>query len=161
MSVTSYEDVGVIISAVAVAISLAAVFVSWRAFKRTERPSDLQAAVAELQIRQADEAESAEQRAYVEASWEPYRNSQAIIIVNRGPSAARNVRLEAVPPEGYDSPIVQGDLDDKLPISILAPGASAAVFAPGTHGGPSKLSAELIWENEDGSPGHWEGTLVY
>ena len=81
------------------------------------------------------------------------------VIENRGPGDARNVNLTLDLEEKTENPLVQGDYDKKLPISILRPGDSIRLMAALTFGTDTHFDGKWTWEDIDGQTHEREGPI--
>ena len=72
------------------------------------------------------------------------------IIQNLGPGIVHDVHFEIDTPEGKNSPLVEGDYDEKLPIEILRPNAHVDLLAALTFGSGTMFRANWRWREEDG-----------
>ncbi len=79
----------------------------------------------------------------------PARNAH-FIIHNLGPGIVHDVHFEIDTPEGKNSPLVEGDYDEKLPIEILRPNAHVELLAALTFGSGTMFRANWRWREEDG-----------
>ena len=68
-------------------------------------------------------------------------------VFNKGRGSAKNVKINF--PEGNEI-IVQSDIDSKFPLEIMEQHQSVELIASVHMGSPSKMSVELIWDDDTG-----------
>ena len=81
------------------------------------------------------------------AELEGYGTDYKLIITNVGGSVAYDVSFVI---EG-DSPILNGEYKEKIPIRELRPGKNVSFLAAISMGSPSQYNVKLCWKNPDGS----------
>ncbi len=72
-------------------------------------------------------------------------------VENEGPASASNVQLRIEPEGGKNPPVLESELDNKIPIAELAAGEQRSVQAIITTGTGIHFNAVLSWQNPDGS----------
>ena len=147
-----FDVVNLILGAVALVIAIISLWRAWPVQR-------LQTEVTTLQLQRMRGEEAEKGKAHVTAWMEKRDRSHRFCIGNKGPAAALSVRFELDPQEGKNSPLVQNDYAEKIPIKRLAPGNTVSLIAALTMGTATAFEARLTWENEDGTPGSWESTL--
>ena len=68
-------------------------------------------------------------------------------VFNKGKGSAKNVKINF--PEGNEI-IVQSDIDSKFPLEIMEQHQSVELIASVHMGSPSKMTVELIWDDDTG-----------
>lgn len=68
-------------------------------------------------------------------------------VFNKGKGSARNVRINF--PEGNEI-IVQDDVDSKFPLEVMEQHQSVELIAAVHMQSPSKMTVELIWDDDTG-----------
>lgn len=90
------------------------------------------------------------QRSDVRVTLQRLGRNDLFIIQNLGPGIVYNVHFEINTQEGKNSPLVEGDYDEKLPIEILRPNAHVELLAALTFGSGATFRATWRWREEDG-----------
>ena len=74
-------------------------------------------------------------------------NNWRLKVFNKGKGAARNVRMEF--PDGNEM-IVQNDIDSKFPLKRMEQHQSVELIASVHMSSPSKMTIELVWDDDTG-----------
>ena len=74
-------------------------------------------------------------------------NSRRFKVFNKGKGLARNVRINF--PEGNEI-LIQNDIDSKFPLEVMEQHQSVELIAAVHMQSPSKMTVELIWDDDTG-----------
>ena len=74
-------------------------------------------------------------------------NSRRFKVFNKGKGVAKNVRINF--PEGNEI-IVQNDIDSKFPLEVMEQHQSVELIASVHMQSPSKMTVELMWNDDTG-----------
>lgn len=146
---TDYALLSLVVALLAVVISAVSLI---RTSKLQRQQLRLNAVTEELTRRQLQSMaaeEAARQKGRVVASLEGASPKWWFLLKNEGPAAVREVNFELI--DCPDSPLVRGDYDRKLPVSVLQPDGEVRLTAAIHHGTPSTFTAKVSWTNPDGS----------
>ena len=74
-------------------------------------------------------------------------NSRRLKVFNKGKGRATNVKINF--PDGNEM-IVESDIDSKFPLEVMEQHQSVELIATSHFGSPSKITVELIWDDDTG-----------
>ena len=88
-------------------------------------------------------------------------NGERLGVINSGNVEIKNVTVELVPKEGYCSPLVSSDCEEKLPVSIMVPGDEFNLLLAMCDDTGTTFTAKTQWQTEDGKTHNHEKLLTY
>jgi hypothetical protein len=153
---TAYEALTLIVALLSVIIAAVSLIRTRRLSDQQQRMQRKQEELADVQLQllRREVAELARRDsppADVRMTLESRGGSDhRFIITNWGTGAARNVNV-SIPSHPENSPLVQGDYDEKLPILELLPGDRVSLIAALTMGMSLTFDTVLTWTDPDGS----------
>ena len=141
-------------------ISLAALVLSWLAFRRSGRLTDLQTRKVEADLKDRERLEAAEEKADIRARLSRSGPSSHRIDLSNQPGAGPATEVDIEFLEVKEELLLpEGERKDKLPIPHLEPGESVKlVVFLGEKWPPFKIA--LKWKDPDGTPQRRED-IVY
>jgi type II secretory pathway pseudopilin PulG len=92
-----------------------------------------------------------QEKADIRVDLELFGQDYKFIITNWGRVPARDVTFDLDVEPDKETPLVQGDYDEKIPIAELAPGARCPLWAAITFDTGTTFPAKWSWRNPDGS----------
>jgi hypothetical protein len=122
--------------------------------------AELASKLTQLQLEEAEQVRSSRARPEIRVALQHrLRGGEEIVISNVGGAAARNVRLEIFEEPNKSSPLVEGDVDDKLPIELLEPGESCPLMAALDMGSYPPYKGVVRWSDPSGAEQEQRFTL--
>ena len=145
-----------VIAAVSAIVAFVSLYRTWKMQRHQIRLQAKQEELIELQLESLRKQASstlapAQEKADVRVDLENSGRDCKFIITNWGLVPALNINFTLDLSEGRSSPLVEGDYDEKIPISELAPGARCSILAALTFGTGTTFQASWSWNNPDGS----------
>jgi hypothetical protein len=92
-----------------------------------------------------------EKGADIRVSLEGSSRKARFVIRNWGNAPAANVNLNVEPVDGRTSPLIEGDIESKLPIPRLAPGSDCALIAAISFDSGTTFDVSWSWREVDGT----------
>jgi len=145
---TAYELISVVASFVAVVISGVSLLRTWHLQRQQLRLNEVTEQLSRKQLSVLAAQEAATARARVVADLTKFGSDWYFTITNQGPAPARSVNFELV--DCADSPLVEGDYEQKVPIPLLQPGQTTRLLAALHQGSPTRYNAKVSRTNTDG-----------
>ncbi|HEV8508878.1 MAG TPA: hypothetical protein VGQ48_00340 [Gemmatimonadales bacterium] len=141
-------------------LSVAALVISMRAFRRSTPLTQMQTRLAALELEAKTRAQVAQSKADVRASiHRTGQYSYDLVIENKNPAAtATNVNIEFVNPED-ETIFPQGERDRHLPVAELPGGDYVRIIAALASGRWPPFDVVLTWTDPDGTEQHKETKL--
>lgn len=150
-----YEALTLLISVLAVAVSVVSLVRTRRVEAEQLRQGRSMANLAERQLERLEEQEQTSSRAHLSVELVPDGElvaggrNYAVVITNRSGNPARNVRFEFI--DTPRSPLLRGDYESKIPAPFLQRDGRIRLFASITHGKPLSYRARVLWQDPDGA----------
>jgi len=153
LRMSAYEIIIALISLLAVIVSFVALYRSRQTQKKLVEFEKIHVRLSELQIEEhhtkAKQAELADLKVVLTRNREGYR----FVVSNQGLAVANNIFFQIDGDISYN-PIVQGQLDQKIPFPSLLPEDSFFLLASVPINIKQDFFPILVtWNNEDGSKG--------
>ena len=161
---TTYEMLATVASAGGLLIAIVGIVISVVSLRRTGKLDSRQSLLREKQVELAElqldltrkqatlaDAAAIQQAPDVRVSLDGAPVDYHFLITNWGDAPARDVHFDAQSPSGLQRPFIDGDLEEKLPIPVLAAGARCSIFAVVTFETGTVFDATWDWTNPDGS----------
>ncbi len=140
------ENIGNIISGLALAVSMYAVWVTSQFNSRQKKLMDTQEELNRLLLEKEHSGNTNEKKADLGASIVKIGSSNRRLRVwNKGKATARNIQIEF--PEGNEF-VMQSDLESKLPLESLEQHQSFELIAFGHMGMKPKHTIKLAWSDD-------------
>lgn len=156
---TNYEILALLVSLLAVVISAVSLIRLSRVQKQQVRLQEATAKLSERQLEVLEHEEKKKSRARLQAELVNEGGGNYVFcITNVGGTVAANVQLELV--DCLDSPLIEGDVKEKLPAPILNAGDRIRLIAAMDFGSPSAYRAKVSWTNPNGEPASEEFYLT-
>jgi hypothetical protein len=148
---TPFEILTLLVACIAMIISL----FTWKGQRALQRESnDLQRATSELAKKQLEVLlRDDKQKSQARLAFDLVKDGKSFRfkISNISTVDAYDVQIELLLDNPKDSPLIQSDLEQKLPAKKLAPGSAVTLIAALHLGSPTAYNARLKWRNPDGS----------
>lgn len=138
-------DMGDVIAAIALLLSLVATFMTWHFNKQQKAFMQTQERLNTLLLERETAEQRSEKRADLGASFLKIGRSYRLKVYNKGKAPARNVRIAF--PAG-NTTIVQSDIEAKFPFEILDIHQSVELMAAVHLGSDPKLPLTLMWADD-------------
>lgn len=135
-------DLGDIVAAIALLLSLAATYITWRFNKQQRAFMETQERLNKVLLERETAESRSEVRADLGASFLKIGRSYRLKIYNKGKAPARNVRIEF--PAG-NSLIAESDIAAKFPFEVLDVHQAVELIAAVHLGSQPKLTLKLLW----------------
>jgi hypothetical protein len=140
-------------------VSVTALGLSWRAFRRSGRLTDLQTRLATLELAEKKTVQASMARADVRAVlFEAGVHSHRIALENVGGATATAVDIEFLDEKGKTL-LPSGEREDKLPIPRLDSQRRVTLLVALASGRWPPFKVAVSWTDPDGSPQRVEDTL--
>jgi len=75
---------------------------------------------------------------------------QRLGVINRGNVPVKNVKIDLIPPKGYERPFISGDYDEKIPIKIMHPRDEINLLLGLCDDTGTAFTAQIEWQTESG-----------
>ena len=139
-------------------ISLLAIVVSFVALNRSKKNHDqlieiekIHGKVSERELAEYEKRDRDAQKAVLSVRLVSDGKGYRFIVTNQGEAEAKNIYF-GLEQDNEHNPLVQNDLDQKIPYKILGPGDSYSLQAYIPSGiSQSAYSVSLRWDNADGT----------
>jgi hypothetical protein len=140
-------------------VSVTALGLSWRAFRRSGRLTDLQTRLATLELAEKKSAQVSQSRAEIRATlFEAGIHSHRIALENEGGAAASAVDIEFLDEKGKTL-LPSGEREDKLPVPHIGPTRRVTLLVALAMGRYPPFEIAVSWTDPDGTRRRVEDTL--
>ena len=149
----SQDTANLVLTAVTALIALWAIIVSRQT---ASRQTQLQERLLALEGSRERDRRLASTTAKVSAHFEGPTSTRKLVVLNEGPSAARQISVTI-----NGTPLIE---HDRIPrgqqlVRNLGPGGRAAYLFSLTMGTPPVYTIAIEWEDDSGRPGNWSSEL--
>ena len=147
---SEYETLSVILSSLAALISL----IVWNGQRKLQRESlDMQKATADLAKKQLEilvREDKEKSTARLKLDLVKSGNGYKFIISNISSVDAKDISFDLLVDNPRHNPLVDSDVNSKLPAPKLSPGSELSLLAAIHLGSPTAYNALLTWTNPNG-----------
>ena len=141
-----HELLSLLVSLVAAVIALVSLYRTHRLSLRQLQLSEKQAQLAQFQHHLLTQAEEAKRRADVRVRLvKTGSNNYRLVIDNIGPAPAKDVVVDVIVDDGFQSPLIPSEMDKLLPIPQLLANEQLSVTVAVTLSTPSQMVAKVAW----------------
>jgi len=140
-------------------VSVTALALSWRAFRRSGRLTDLQTRLATLELAEKKNAQVSQSRAEIRATlFEAGPYSHRIALENEGGAPATDVDIEFLDEKGKTL-LPSGEREDKLPVPHIGSTRRVTLLVALVMGRYPPFEIAVSWTDPDGTKRRIEDTL--
>ncbi len=146
---SEYEALSIVIACIAALVSLLAIRSNRELQRRSNELQLAQSKLAEKQLEILERDDANNQNARVKIDLRKSGAGYKFFLTNISEQPARNVSFKLHLQEGTSTPLIESELEEKLPIPVLEPGNSVSFFAALSSGTAFAYNVEISWVNPD------------
>ncbi|EOD9428715.1 TPA: hypothetical protein P0E26_005032 [Vibrio harveyi] len=151
---SEYEALSIVIACIAALVSLLAIRSNRELQRRSNELQLAQSKLAEKQLEILERDDANSQCARVKIELRKSGSGYKFHLTNTSEQPAKNVSFRLHLQDGTYSPLIESELEEKLPIPVLEPGNSITFIAALSSDTAFAYNVELSWTNPDNKEEH-------